>query len=227
MSARPEFEAAMEALLFAAGEPLSEDALLQVFDESERVDALAALQAVLARYASAAPSSGLMVEQVAGGYRMATRPELGGYLRRFFEASGRHKLSMAALETLAIVAYRQPVTGPEIQELRGVDPSAVLRTLLERRLVRIAGRKEVVGRPFLYTTTREFLLHFGLGSLRDLPPLEAFQEAMAGEDEAFLLGLEAPDGQGETAEVERAEALEDAAESIEEEAARELEELDG
>lgn len=227
MTDRPELEAAVEALLFAAGEPISQDALLQVFDEGERVDALAALEAVLARYGSAVPGSGLMVEEVAGGYRMATRPEMGGYLRRYFEASGRHKLSMAALETLAIVAYRQPVTGPEIQELRGVDPSAVLRTLLERRLIRIAGRKEVVGRPFLYTTTREFLLHFGLGSLKDLPPLEAFQEAMAGEDETFLLGLEAPDGRGETAGQGGEEFIEDAAESIEEEAARELEELDG
>ena len=83
---------------------------------------------------------------------------------------------MAALETLAIIAYRQPVTGPEIQELRSVNPSGVIKTLLERRLVRIAGRKEVVGKPFLYGTTREFLVHFGLNSLRDLPPLEEFEE---------------------------------------------------
>ena len=200
MTGRPELEAVIEALLFAAGEPVSEDGVLEVFDESERPLALEALQAVVERYASR-PDSGLMIERVAGGYRMATRPELGAYLRRFFEASGRHKLTMAALETLAIVAYRQPVTGPEIQELRGVDPASVLRTLLERRLIRIAGRKEVVGRPFLYATTREFLLHFGLGSLKDLPPLEAFQQAMAGEDDSFLLEF---GGQDESAIEEQA-----------------------
>ena len=108
--------------------------------------------------------------------RLATRPELGGWLRRFFEVAGGNKLSMAALETLAIIAYRQPMTGPEIQELRGVSAAGVLKTLLERRLVRIAGRKEVVGKPFLYGTTREFLVHFGLNSLKDLPPLEEFEE---------------------------------------------------
>ena len=89
---------------------------------------------------------------------------------------------MAALETLAIIAYRQPITGPEIQELRGVNPSGVLKTLLERRLIRIAGRKEVVGKPFLYGTTREFLVHFGLNSLKDLPPLEEFEETFGSGD---------------------------------------------
>ncbi len=103
-------------------------------------------------------------------------PEVVGWLRRFFDVSGGNKLSMAALETLAIIAYRQPMTGPEIQELRGVSAAGVLKTLLERRLVRIVGRKEVVGKPFLYGTTREFLVHFGLNSLKDLPPLEEFEE---------------------------------------------------
>ena len=95
---------------------------------------------------------------------------------------------MAALETLAIVAYRQPITGPEIQELRGVSPAGVLKTLLERRLVRITGRKEVVGKPFLYGTTREFLVHFGLNSLRDLPPLEEFEETFGSGDAAASAG---------------------------------------
>jgi segregation and condensation protein B len=130
---------------------------------------------VLARYA-AATESGVFIEEVAGGLRVATRPELHGWLRKFFEAGGANKLSMAALETLAIVAYRQPMTGPEIQELRGVSPVGVLKTLLEKRLVRIAGRKPVVGKPFLYSTTREFLMRFGLKSLDDLPPLEEFEE---------------------------------------------------
>jgi segregation and condensation protein B len=211
-----DLEAALEALLFAAGEPVSEDHLLEVFEERERPQVLEALGALVERYVSR-QDSGLMIEQVAGGYRMATRPELGAYLRRFFAASGRHKLTMAAMEALAIVAYRQPVTGPEIQELRGVDPASVLRTLLERRLIRIAGRKEVVGRPFLYATTREFLLHFGLRSLQDLPPLEAFEQAMAGEDDSFLLEFGSPD---------EAAGGEDGAAAIDEQAQPELEAAD-
>lgn len=223
MSDRREMEAVLEALLFAAGEPVPEDRLLEVFDEGDRSEAVEALRAVVERYRDL-PDSGVMVERVAGGYRMATRPEFGGYLRRFFEASGRNKLSMAALETLAIVAYRQPVTGPEIQELRSVNPAGVLRTLLERRLIRIAGRKEVVGRPFLYATTRDFLLHFGLGSLKDLPPLEEFQEAMAGEDENFLLGLSEGGEAAEQGAMDEDSA--DLAEELEQQALRELEEAD-
>jgi segregation and condensation protein B len=119
---------------------------------------------------------GLMLEEVGGGLRLVTRPDLHGWLRRFYEAAGATKLSMAALETLAIVAYRQPVTAPEVEALRGVSPAGVLKTLLERRLIRITGRKPVVGKPFLYATTREFLMHFGLRDLEELPPLEEFEE---------------------------------------------------
>ena len=178
MNERHDMEAAIEAVLFVSSEPVPRLRLLEMFDEDEREQAAEALEAVLARYASDAenPSRGVMVEEVAGGVRIATRPEMVGWLRRFFDVSGGTKLSMAALETLAIIAYRQPITGPEIQELRSVNPSGVLKTLLERRLVRIVGRKEVVGKPFLYGTTKEFLVHFGLNSLRDLPPLEEFEE---------------------------------------------------
>ncbi len=136
------------------------------------------LQEVLARYESSS-DRGIFVERVAGGFRLVTRAELNGYLRKFFEVTGRTRLSLAALETLAIVAYRQPITGPEIQSLRGVSSSGVLKTLLERRLVKISGRKKVVGKPFLYRTTREFLMHFGLESLEDLPPLEDFEDSFA------------------------------------------------
>lgn len=175
MTERGEMEAALEAILFVSSEPVSRMKLLELFDEDEREQAADALEAVLARYADG-ESRGVMVEDVGGGVRLATRPEVGGWLRRFFDVSGGTKLSMAALETLAIIAYRQPITGPEIQELRGVNPAGVLKTLLERRLVRITGRKEVVGKPFLYGTTKEFLVHFGLNSLRDLPPLAEFEE---------------------------------------------------
>jgi hypothetical protein len=98
------------------------------------------------------------------------------WLVKLARSRTRSRLSRSALETLAIIAYRQPITGPEIQELRSVSPAGVIKTLLERRMVRIAGRKEVVGKPFLYATTREFLIHFGLKSLKDLPPLEDFEE---------------------------------------------------
>lgn len=179
MTERSEMEAALEAVLFVSGEPISRERLLGLFAEGEREEAAAALEAVLGRFGG--DGRGVMVDEAAGGVRLVTRPELHDWLRRFFESGAGTKLSMAALETLAIVAYRQPVTAPEIQELRGVNPTGVLKTLLERRLVRISGRKEVVGKPFLYTTTREFLVHFGLGSLKDLPPLEELEEVL-GED---------------------------------------------
>jgi segregation and condensation protein B len=187
MMERSEMEAALEAILFVSAEPVPRAKLLELFEEEERELAAEALEAVLARYVG--DGRGVMVEDVGGGVRLATRPEVGTWLRRFFEVSGGAKLSMAALETLAIIAYRQPVTGPEIQELRGVNSAGVLKTLLERRLIRIAGRKEVVGKPFLYGTTREFLVHFGLNSLKDLPPLEEFEETFGSGDAGAVAGL--------------------------------------
>lgn len=178
-----EMVAVIEAILFVATEPVPRAKLVETFGEEERPAAEAAVDAVLERY-RAKESGGIVVEEVAGGLRLVTRADLHGHLRRFFEMTGSNKLSMAALETLAIIAYRQPITAPEIQELRGVSAAGVLRKLLERRLVRIAGRKEVVGKPFLYATTREFLMHFGLGSLKELPPLEQFEELFGPESDA-------------------------------------------
>ncbi len=191
MIERSEMEAALEAILFVSSEPVPREKLLGLFAEGEeREAAAAALEAVLARYqGGAGDGRGVLVEDVAGGVRLATRPEVVGWLRRFFDVSAGNKLSMAALETLAIIAYRQPMTGPEIQELRGVSAAGVLKTLLERRLVRIVGRKEVVGKPFLYGTTREFLVHFGLNSLKDLPPLEEFEETFGSGDAGAVAGL--------------------------------------
>ncbi len=180
MIERSEMEAALEAILFVASEPLKRSKLLEVFSEEEKEAAEEALDSVLARYPSEA-DRGVALEKVAGGLRLVTRPEMHGYLRRFFEITGRSKLSMAALETLAIVAYRQPITGPEIHELRGVQPSGVLKTLLDKRLIKISGRRQVVGKPFVYRTTREFLMHFGLQALDDLPPLEEFEETFGSE----------------------------------------------
>ncbi|MDA8018432.1 MAG: SMC-Scp complex subunit ScpB [Thermoanaerobaculia bacterium] len=178
MTTRADMESVIEAVLFVANDPVSRERLADIFGTAEQEEARQAVDAVVQRY-SERPESGILIDDVAGGLRLVSRPDLHGYLRRFFEVSSANKLSMAALETLAIVAYRQPVTAPEIQELRGVASQGVLRTLLERRLVRIAGRKEVVGKPFLYATTREFLLHFGLRSLKELPPLEQFEELLS------------------------------------------------
>lgn len=234
MIERSEMEAALEAILFVSSEPVPRTKLLELFDEEDRAQAVEVLEAVLDRYREG-DGRGVLVEDVAGGVRLATRPEIGGWLRRFFDVSGGTKLSMAALETLAIIAYRQPMTGPEIQELRGVSAAGVLKTLLERRLVRIVGRKEVVGKPFLYGTTKEFLVHFGLNSLKDLPPLEEFEETfgaaasgagVAGVDvsestiEAFLPSAESgeavmvssPEDREETFQREVA-AIEDAADT--------------
>ncbi|MCY3932565.1 MAG: SMC-Scp complex subunit ScpB [Acidobacteria bacterium] len=195
MTDQAEMAAVFEALLFANPDPQPEEKLLGVFPESSREQAREALQTVLARYradeSGAQPDRGVVVDQAGGGYRLVTRPDLHAYLRKYFDVAGRSKLSMAALETLAIVAYRQPVTSPEIQDLRGRNSAGVLKTLLERRLIRIAGRKEVVGSPFLYATTRDFLLHFGLPSLSELPPLEEFEETFlaAAEEEVPQAGL--------------------------------------
>ncbi len=180
MIRRDELEAALEAVLFAAAQPVPVDRLSGLFEDVAAEDFGGALAALRERY-QPEPGRGLFIEEVAGGLRIVTAPEYHAYLKKFFDAAGGNKLSMAAIETLAIVAYRQPVTIPEVQEMRGKQSQAVVRNLLEKRLIRISGRKEVVGRPFLYSTTREFLMHFGLKSLGELPPLEEFEETFGGE----------------------------------------------
>lgn len=170
-----EIEAVIEAALFATPEPLPRKRILELFSDREQQAVLESIERVLGRYEES-EGRGVRAEEVAGGLRLVTRPELHGYLKRLFDLSGRNRLSMAALETLAIIAYRQPITAPEIQELRGVNSSGVLKTLLERRLIRISGRKMVVGKPFLYCSTRDFLMQFGLRALDELPALEDFED---------------------------------------------------
>ena len=176
MPTQPPLEETLEALLFASPEPLTPAEIGQVVPEVSAPEVERALGALVERYAS--PGGGLRILATAGGYRMTTRPEFAPALARLFQARNRSRLSQAALETLAIVAYRQPITGPEIQEIRGVNSQAVLRNLLERKLVRILGRKPVVGKPLLYASTREFLIHFGLNTLADLPQVEELQEVL-------------------------------------------------
>ncbi len=233
MTDRQEMEAVVEAILFVSNDVVPRIKLLEVFDEGERDAAAEALEAVIERYREDA-ERGFMIDEAGGGLRLVSRPDLHSYLRRFFELTGSNKLSMPGLESLAIIAYRQPVTAPEIQELRGVSSSGVLKKLLERRLIRISGRKEVVGKPFLYATTREFLQHFGLRNLKELPPLEQFEELFGGDSEAASNSI-GPDPEEqadlEAAEIEARddEAFDKAeAEAIEEEraVAEEVEDLD-
>ncbi len=189
MNHQQEMEATLEAILFVSSVPISRERLLAIFPEEQGEQAAKALQAVVDRYEEQ-PGRGVVLEEVAGGLRIVSRTEVHGALAAFFETENRRKLSMAALETLAIIAYRQPVTSPEIQQLRGVNSAGVIKKLLENRLVRITGRKTVVGKPFLYGTTKEFVLHFGLGSLEDLPPLEEFEDEIAADSAYPEIGLD-------------------------------------
>ncbi|MGH9417182.1 MAG: SMC-Scp complex subunit ScpB [Terriglobales bacterium] len=189
-----ELQSAIEAIIYAADEPAT-PAQIAATLEVEPVAVLAAVEALRARYAG--DDCGVELRQVAGGYRMATKPQHHEAVRRFLKSlKPKVRLSLPALETLAVIAYRQPVTLPEIRDLRGVDPAGVLNTLLEKKLVTTAGRKEVLGKPILYRTTREFLVQFGLASLRDLPTLKEFEEIA----QASLEGLETAPDTAEAAE---------------------------
>jgi segregation and condensation protein B len=174
---RPEtLRPALEALLFSSSKPVSEKDLAEAL-EAERTAVAGALE--LLRKEADAENRGIRLEQVAGGWRYVTRPEFDSLLRKHHEVTERSRLSLAALETLAIIAYRQPITLPEIQEIRGVNSASVLKTLFEKALVTTAGRKPVVGTPFLYRTTSDFLVRFGLRELGELPKPEELAEDLA------------------------------------------------
>lgn len=179
----PETLAALEALLFASDAPLPLERVAEVLEIGPE-EARAAVEAV--RVACEAPGRGIVVVEVGGGVRLVTRPELASVLLRLQRLRLKSRLSRAAVETLAIVAYRQPISRPEVEQLRGVGAESVITHLLERRLVRVVGRRAGPGRPILYGTTREFLEHFGLRDLGDLPPFEV--PAMATPDAAAPTG---------------------------------------
>lgn len=181
-----ELRAAIEAILFAASDVVSVNDLVSSLPGVTREEVEAQVEKI--RETIASSFGGFTLETVAGGMRLATRPEMDPHLRKFFSRRNETRLSIAALETLSIVAYRQPITSPEVAEIRGVNSSGVLRTLLERKLVRIAGRKNVVGSPFLYRTTKDFLVHFGLESIQDLPELEEFAEILGENVQDDLFG---------------------------------------
>ena len=175
-----ELKAIVEALIFASPDPLTLKAIQKLLENEPREDIQAAIDDLKREYER---PGGLQLVEVAGGYQIVTRPDLHEWVRRLFQERTTQRLSVQALETLAVVAYRQPVTSLEIAEIRGVNTAGVLNTLLERHLIKIVGRKQVVGRPFLYATTKEFLIRFGLNDLSDLPKVEDMAEA---------LGIEAP-----------------------------------
>ncbi len=175
----------IEALMFASPEPITLKALVKLLDAEPKEDVLAALDELKQSYLE---PGGLQIVEIAGGYQIVTRPELHDWVRRLFHERTTSKLSVASLETLAVIAYRQPVTAPEIAEIRGVNTAGVLGTLVDRKLIKIVGRKAIVGRPFMYGTTRDFLERFGLNDISDLPKVEDMSE---------LLGFDLPSSMGE------------------------------
>jgi segregation and condensation protein B len=180
-----EVKAVLEALIFASPHPITPRQIGDVLAGVPKEDWQRGLQELKADYGR--EGRGLQLVEVAGGFQITTRPEYNDSIRELLDPKTPTRLSIQALETLAVIAYKQPVTLPEIIELRGVKSGGVLKTLLERRLIRITGRKEVVGRPILYGTTKDFLLHFGLRDLGELPKIEEFAEVLG--EEVDIAGL--------------------------------------
>ena len=179
-----ELKAIVEALIFASPEPLTPRMLFTLLADEPKEDVSATIEALKVDYEN---RPGLQFVEVAGGYQIVTRPELHEWVRRLFHERSTQRLTVQGLETLAVIAYKQPVTALEIGEIRGVNTSGVLSTLLERHLIKIIGRKNVVGRPFLYSTTKEFLIRFGLKYLTDLPRVEDMAEALGFDPPARLI----------------------------------------
>jgi len=192
----------LEAIIYAAETPISLEQIIplvkdSIFAEAPDIDAVeirsrvrAAIEELIADYS--ASSHGIEVRQVAGGYRMSTKPEQHDVVRAFARSlKPPFRLSLPALETLAVIAYKQPVTVPEISEIRGVDSAGVIATLLDRKLITTAGRKAVIGRPILYRTSKEFLLRFGLKDISELPSMEEFERLLAQSFQSDLLAADA------------------------------------
>ena len=169
-----ELLAAVEAVIFVASEPVTPKRLAEAFPDETEETLNAALEHLKEHYGH--EGRGLFLDQVAGGWRFATRPAVHVHVQRFVEQEKAERLSLRTLETLSVIAYKQPVTAAEIQEIRGVDPSGTIRTLLDKGLIKIAGRKKVVGRPFVYGSTKQFLRTFGLNDLSELPSLKELED---------------------------------------------------
>jgi len=189
--------AKVEAIIYAAEMPITLDQILELVKDSAGVaegselksQVLLAIEELRAEFS--ADAHGIEIRQIAGGYRMSTKPEQHDLVRSFAKSlKPPIRLSLPALETLAVIAYKQPVTVPEISEIRGVDSSGVIATLLDRKLITTSGRKDVVGRPILYKTTKEFLLRFGLKDISELPSMEEFEKLVAESFASDLLPAE-------------------------------------
>ena len=192
----------LEAILFAADRPLTPEELKDAFEEGALVPQIKSALSELAEDYSA-QGRGFALREIAGGYQILTHERFAPYLKHFYQSREKKKLSPASLETLSVVAYKQPVTKADIEFVRGVNVDGPLKTLLEKSLIKIAGRKEAPGRPILYGTTKEFLSHFGLNTIKELPPLSQFNEKDI--DPALLppemqLISRIPDGDGDPAQ---------------------------
>lgn len=197
---RAEARRVIEALLFTSEKPIAVDQIKEVLDEIDSKDIRAIIQELKSEYETLGRS--FKIYEVAGGFQMVTEPAFAEYLKRFYKAKSKDKLTKPALETLAIIAYRQPITRADIEDIRGVNVDGVVKTLADRLLIKITGRKDAPGRPILYGTTKEFLERFGLSSLSELPKLSEFTEA-------DIDLKEAEDGTGKIAQEDRPAGLED------------------
>jgi segregation and condensation protein B len=205
-------KAQLEAIIYAAETPITLEQMVQLVKESVRADGAAdeaevksrvraSLEELVADYSG--PDHGIEIRQVAGGYRMSTKPEQHEMVRSFAKSlKPPVRLSLPALETLAVIAYKQPATAPEINEIRGVDSGGVIGTLLDRKLITTAGRKEVIGRPILYRTTKEFLMRFGLKDVNELPSMEEFEKLVAESFQGELIPAEDTTQETETPQAE-------------------------
>ncbi|HEC83225.1 MAG TPA: SMC-Scp complex subunit ScpB [Firmicutes bacterium] len=177
-----ELERIIEALLFASPEPLTIARIRSIVPGLEKQQVVEAINSLRQEYAG--ESRSFQIVEIGGGFQLTTKPDYAVWVGKLFEERSRQKLSRAALETLAIIAYKQPVMRSTIEGIRGVNVDGVLRTLMERDLVRIVGRGEVPGRPLLFGTTRQFLIRFGLNRLSDLPKIEEIEELIASSGQA-------------------------------------------
>ncbi len=218
-------KAKLEAIIYAAETPITAEQLSQLVkdsviaegaaDEAEvKSRVRAALEELVAEYSN--QDHGVEIRQVAGGYRMSTKPEQHEMVRSFAKSlKPPSRLSLPALETLAVIAYKQPATVPEINEIRGVDSGGVIATLLDRKLITTSGRKQVIGRPILYKTTKEFLMRFGLKDVGELPSMEEFEKLVAESFQAELIPAEAaPDNSNHAEQESEAVSSDSSAEEI-------------
>lgn len=202
-------KAQLEAIIYAAETPITLEQITHLVretvlatgatDDAEiKSRVRSSLEELIAEYGG--PDRGIEIRQVAGGYRMSTKPEQHEVVRSFAKSlKPPVRLSLPALETLAVIAYKQPVTVPEISEIRGVDSGGVIATLLDRKLITTGGRKQVIGRPILYKTTKEFLMRFGLKDVSELPSMEEFEKLVAESFQSELIPAEADSGSVSTA----------------------------